>query len=220
MTQRVLAFLLFLIAHTLSFAQTPVREALAVTLRIYNYARVAEPELSDAKREAARLLAEIGVVTAWLDCPLSGAASATNRSCENGLGPGDVLLRILPHEMAKRFGLPPRTCGYAFRSEDDQSVLYGNVFYQCVEEVWKANPQYRRAWVLALLLTHEAGHLLLGTNAHTRGGIMRPSWKARDLEAAARGDHHFSPEQGATVRRRMMKRLEAADAALMAEGWL
>ncbi len=216
MTQRVLAFLLLVIADTPSFAQTPALEPLAITFRIYNYARVGEQELAEAKREAARLLAEIGVVAAWRDCPLTEAESAANRSCENALGARDVVLRILPQEMAARFGLSPKTCGFAMQPEDEQSLLYGNVFYQCVEEVKKVNPQYRRAWVLALLLTHEAGHLLLGTNAHTRGGIMRANWKARDLEAAAQGDTHFSLTQAAKVRQRMMKRLDATKATVAA----
>ncbi|MCI0356699.1 MAG: hypothetical protein L0099_16940, partial [Acidobacteria bacterium] len=190
MTQRVLALLLLLIADTLSFAQTPLPEPLALTFRVYNYARVGEQELAQAQAEAARLLAEVGVAAEWRDCPLTEGASAANHACESAPGAGDVLLRILPQEMAERFRLPPKTCGYAIQSEDEQSLLYGNVFYHCVEEMKKVNPQYRRAWVLALLLTHEAGHLLLGTNAHTRGGIMRANWKARDLEAGAQGDIH------------------------------
>ncbi len=147
MTQRVFGFLLLVMLSITSFAQTPLHEPHAITFRIYNYARVGEQELTEAKREATRILAEIEVVALWRDCPLTEAASVANRNCENAVGARDVVLRILPREMAERFGLPPKTCGYAIQSEDEQSLLYGNVFYQCVEEVQKANPQYRRVWV-------------------------------------------------------------------------
>jgi len=58
-----------------------------------------------------------------------------------------------------------------------------------------ANPAVRRARSGALsdgvllghAVAHEIGHLLLGPNSHTSGGIMRPVWRPCDEEWIAKG---------------------------------
>ena len=51
--------------------------ALAITVRIYNYARVPTPILVSAEGEAEKIFRKAGVETDWLDCRLSAAEPRT-----------------------------------------------------------------------------------------------------------------------------------------------
>jgi hypothetical protein len=68
---------------------------------------------------------------------------------------------------------------------------------------WK---QLDRDWhvglarVLGHVMAHELGHLLLGSNAHSRQGIMCPNWHAGELRLASMGGLLFSEEQGRFMR--------------------
>ena len=54
-------------------AEHSAEPRLTITLRVYNYAHVATPQLSRAEEEATSIFRQAGVETAWVDCPLSGA---------------------------------------------------------------------------------------------------------------------------------------------------
>jgi len=53
-------------------------------------------------------------------------------------------------------------------------------------------PEYH---VLALALVHEAGHLLLDSDEHTRAGIMRAEWAKADVTSIGQGQLRFTLDQ-------------------------
>ena len=53
--------------------------------------------------------------------------------------------------------------------------------------------------VLGHVMAHEIGHLLLGTNAHSTVGIMRPQWQGPELRSIGMGTFLFTPEQARTM---------------------
>jgi hypothetical protein len=59
------------------------------------------------------------------------------------------------------------------------------------------------AGVLAHVMAHEVGHLLLGTNAHSPTGIMRPSWQARELRSIIMGTLLFTSEQAGSMQAKL-----------------
>jgi hypothetical protein len=60
--------------------------------------------------------------------------------------------------------------------------------------------RFRVPRLCALVPAHELGHLLLGSNAHSCEGIMRPSWHGNELRAASMGALLFTPEQARSIR--------------------
>jgi hypothetical protein len=46
---------------------------------------------------------------------------------------------------------------------------------------------------------------LLGTNSHSRDGLMRAQWNRGDLAEAARGNLVFSPEESTRMRSRFTR---------------
>jgi hypothetical protein len=53
------------------------------------------------------------------------------------------------------------------------------------------------------VMAHELGHLLLGINAHSSTGIMRPVWNDDDIVAASKGNLYFTQAQGQILRTRL-----------------
>lgn len=49
-------------------------------------------------------------------------------------------------------------------------------------------------------MVHELGHLLLGVNSHSRSGVMKSLWNAKDLIGAEHGTLRFSGRQIRVIR--------------------
>jgi hypothetical protein len=79
---------------------TPTR----ITLRVYNYAEVPASVLRRAERQMDRIFNRFGVETTWLYCPTSPEQLVSNRACSGRLGPNDLVLKLLPASMSKRYG--------------------------------------------------------------------------------------------------------------------
>jgi hypothetical protein len=70
--------------------------------------------------------------------------------------------------------------------------------------------------ILGHAMAHELGHLLLGTKAHSPGGLMRAHWTREDLANTSKGNLRFSKEQCLTLRSRLTtsKYVETATVAM------
>jgi hypothetical protein len=58
-----------------------------------------------------------------------------------------------------------------------------------------------RVSLLGLVIAHEIGHLLMGTNRHSTPGLMRAAWSHREVRENAAVDWQFSDEDAQTMRR-------------------
>ena len=78
-----------------------------------------------------------------------------------------------------------------------------SVFYRDVQELaqtYGVPPEVLFGFVIA----HELGHLLLGPDAHTCLGLMRPVWTRADVvNGVAQGQFRFSAAEGERIRRRL-----------------
>jgi hypothetical protein len=54
--------------------------------------------------------------------------------------------------------------------------------------------------VLGHAMAHEIGHVLLGTDAHSVGGLMKARWGRADWLAVAAGHLRIAPEDGERMR--------------------
>jgi hypothetical protein len=66
-----------------------------------------------------------------------------------------------------------------------------------------------REVVLAYAAAHEAGHLLLGEQAHTLHGLMKAHWGAEEFRAMTQSRLHFSSEQKRELTHRYGRSLAA-----------
>src|SRR5437016_14371766 len=109
----------------------------------------------------------------------------------------DLVVRICPH--ARNHG--DDICGVALLHHDSRT--YADLFFEPIEQLHQQNSDISLAPILGDVLAHELGHLLLGSNAHSRDGIMQPHWTREQLRRVAMGQMRFSKEQAARMRMRI-----------------
>ncbi len=76
----------------------------------------------------------------------------------------------------------------------DGKGCYADLFYEQMEELHETN-KVSLASPLRQVAAHETGHLLLGTNSHAPGGIMRAVWESGQLPSARKGALFFSASE-------------------------
>jgi hypothetical protein len=162
-------------------AMAPKRPKVGITIRVLNPASVPDSTLRKAEQMAAAVLDAAGVGITWLECP-----------CPRDLRSNEFWLHLLKNR-------PPRmrgdTTGFAvLMPARDGAVSYAGVVWPAVEEV-ASSLESDLSDVLGATVAHEIGHILLGSKAHTRSGIMCSRFQRADMRKAASGELRFTPEQ-------------------------
>jgi len=168
-----------------------------VTLLVYNNAQAPTATITQAEREAGRILGEAGVRAVWLDCLDRNSPADPQGLCSKPREPTDVVLRVLPGRIPNRF----------------QDTLFGIAFLPTLASVYYeyavrlANSDKEVPTILGCAIAHEVGHLLLGQNSHSGGGIMHGEWGPKEFRLALMGGLLFTSQQSkiiqAEARRRM-----------------
>jgi hypothetical protein len=175
---------------------SPFVAALAVTIRIYDVYGLSPRQQQEAIAVATATLEEAGVQAAILDCGPRRPAAL----CAAPRGPGELVVRILKY--------PPEglhVLGDAVVNDPEESTL-ATVYAAAVAE------RARRLGVpigqlVGRVAAHEVGHLLLGTRAHARDGLMRAAW---DVQRRRPEDWRFTTADAAAIRLRLTQRERAA----------
>ncbi|MEJ7606838.1 MAG: hypothetical protein WKF37_11355, partial [Bryobacteraceae bacterium] len=157
-----------------------------VTILTGNYAGIPQELLFTARREAERILSDAQVKIDWVeamspcrnvaesqtDLPVCPQPSLTIKLLSRAMG-----ARL--HRPAKEFGLATGTTGY--------------IFWDRIEGLKRG--AISRSQLLAHVLAHEIGHILLGRGAHAPNGLMQPNWDSTNLVRAGQGGFRFTPQQ-------------------------
>ena len=196
-----------------ALARTPaaskVKEPLRLTVRVYDYAGASEDTLRRAKTAAASVFRNIEIETVWVDCKRPGVVGLADAACTDNQGPTDLVLRLLPHSMAKRYGLRPRVLGIALHGGKAEFGYVAGIFFDRIQGLpgWRSADE--RPVILGHLIAHEIGHLLLGSGKHSRGGLMRPGWDRKQRKQALSGTLRFIPWQAERIRADVRDRMRA-----------
>ena len=162
-----------------------------ITMRVLNPAMVPGKTLLRAEGVAAAILNPAGVEVTWLDCD-----SATH-PCRQYPTPKEFWLHLLKNS-------PPRLRGDAtgfavLMPQRDGAVSYAGVSYPAVEEV-ASGLEADVSDVLGATMAHEIGHILLGSQAHSRSGVMSSRLQKAEVRMAGRGELRFTAEQAERIR--------------------
>jgi hypothetical protein len=163
-----------------------------MVVRVYDgsagYARVR----TIAILTAASIAADAGLTIEWTDCTRTSRAGA----CTDLRGRHDLIVRILPVAASGSPGLLIREQSRAPLgfSVVDPVVGAGAIAMVFLDRVLSLA---RRTGVepgrlLGRAIAHEIGHLLLGTNEHSRTGLMREVWTDAELVRDTPRDWLFS----------------------------
>jgi hypothetical protein len=175
-----------------------------LTLRVYNYAGLDSASLASSEKVADTILKDVGIETAWVDCPVSGRNSRAYPACESPMGTTDLVLRILPRRMAVKLRHSYDSLGFAQTCPFTEPACELTVFYHRVDEL--AARGYRADRILGHAIVHEIAHVLLGP-AHSEEGIMRAAWTPSDLQHISLGlQLDFTNDQSTQLRRAVLCR--------------
>lgn len=202
-----LLFAAVLMISPLSLAGSPPLEGagLAITVRVYNYARVKPAILAEAQKEATRIFAAAAIKATWLDCPLEPAEFSTHPACHQAMGGTDIVLRIIPRSMAERLPFDHSKVGFAFVSKEGPGGTLAVVFYHRVQQFARGE-ESAESLAIGRAAVHEIGHLLLRTEVHSPRGIMRGEWKPSDFRNPT-AILEFTADQAKALRAEVSERL-------------
>jgi len=166
-----------------------------IVVSVFNDAGVGQATILEGERIAAEIYAQAGLEAAWNNCSTEPGPAA--EECLQRLGPGRIFLHI-EHQPRT---LDPDVYGVAFLG-DGGTGAYCDLFYDRIEELHRQSAA-SAGKILGLVAAHEIGHLLLGTNAHSSVGIMRPQWQSQDFWHPQLGATSFSPQQAQKISARL-----------------
>ena len=166
---------------------------------VFNSSPISSSIIERAEGEAGRVLRGVGIEAIWLNCPQEISQETSLGRCSEASFPSHLHLHIL----RVSHGLKVSTVGISFSDEDGRGC-YADLFYEPIQQLQEethASPSV----ILGHAMAHELGHLLLGTNSHSPGGLMRAHWTGEDLANASKGNLRFSREQSLRIMNRIGK---------------
>jgi hypothetical protein len=166
-----------------SFASQPgaaAAELPRVVLHVTDYQGVSVDELQDAQQRVAAAYRRIGVQLVWTGRP-------------QGVTPRDgdlhVRLTILNAEMTAKHNPDVTALGQGCHAARHAYIYYPRLVGYAIQT--QSDP----ARVLALVVAHELGHVLLPEYSHARTGLMQASTDRRIVSLPP-----FLPSQASTIR--------------------
>ena len=178
----------------LSFSATAfaseTTDSAAITVLVFNFRQAPAETLLKAEKEARRILEHAGVPVTWRDCPTG------NEPCRKG--PGRVFfLAMMAGPVQNKF--LDTVSGYAVLPSHLATVYYD---YLPRMPGGKSNKD-DTALVMACVIAHELGHLLLGAHGHSIAGIMQADWGIEQTRRALMSQLSFLPEEARLMKARM-----------------
>jgi hypothetical protein len=156
-----------------------------ITIHVYNYAAVPDKTLARAKEEAGRIFRNAGLTALWVDHALRAGDLRYPHYSTDSWDVTHLVIRLLTQSQE---GSSNNAMGEAL------SLHIANVFMNRVTEQAAAG-ELSASRMLGHAIAHEIGHLLLGDNSHSLGGIMVAPWSKQDLLRMVKGGLLFTHQE-------------------------
>jgi hypothetical protein len=179
-----------------------------MTVQSFDYSGSHPAWIAEAQRAAGSIFLQAGIRIRWLNCPAAGSGLPRVPDCDAHSDATHFVLVVLPEHMARRMATAPGQFGLAVLNRQGSFPSHAYVFLHRAVNLAK-NDQVPWTRILGHLISHELGHLLLGTNSHFPVGIMRATWRFAEIKQALMGNLSFTPEQVRQLRADLQRRLEA-----------
>lgn len=182
-----------------------------VKVSVFNDSQITDGKLARAEKVAAELFAHSGIRIDWMNCGHIAETSRERAACSEAAFPGHLHVRVRQESL----DLKESTLGLSYLGKDGIGC-HADVFYAAIAPI-EQQAHLSSETILGLVIAHELGHLLLGSDSHSASGIMRPTWKKEELSAATKGALGFTETQGQKMKARLGSRslpIESVGASL------
>lgn len=169
-----------------------------ITVMVNNSVQMPVFVLRQAESEAARIFAFTGIQIRWIEC---AAALGTEDPCQRVPGQNEFVVHVVPTGHTSLDSI----FGAAFVGQDGDGK-YCDIFFDRIQEAVRTT-RTGLGRLVATVIAHELGHLLLGSHSHSSFGIMMSHWSQGELQRIAMGNLLFSKDEA--LRMRMRLQLEA-----------
>lgn len=168
----------------------------AVRIRLFKYAGLPARALDSARKTVNKIFLKAGLEADWHECATDPGVRAQDLACMSTLGPDEFGIRLMARfeGSEKMFKL------------GDAHGRFVTLYLSNIEQMAQATVAEREV-VLACVIAHELGHLLLGTSAHSGQGIMSTGWDRESMRQAARGNLLFTADESEFVRNSVRQRM-------------
>jgi hypothetical protein len=213
MSKPVLALLIglaFLLQPRGAVAQ--VNDTHSVLIRVHDYARLPQESIEWAQKYVTALYAHIDVHVVWAKTMRPHESRFHFRDRD----PGELVINILPPAMSRRMELTEETLGVAAVTQFDGGTVAWVLFDRICDVALTSKTN--AADVLAVVIAHELGHLLLPVGSHSPSGLMRPAWSPDDFRAANQRQLDFTSAQADAIRGLLTRRSSPGSLSVQAAG--
>jgi hypothetical protein len=177
-----------------------------IVVRSYNTIGLPLPMLDRARSTISDLLHKAGIDSTWRNCRTTrGPSSQSADLCDEVTNASELIVRIVP---TPRGITDVEVLGYSHVDPYRRQGTLATVFADRVRAL-AAELRIDEGTLLGRAMTHEIGHLLLGTLDHAQEGLMRGHWSKEGPPA----DWFFSLTQAAQIRAALANRIEGAPPA-------
>lgn len=160
--------------------------------------------LKAAEDQARGIFRRAGLETVWVNCSPK-LEKHEPESCYFA-DATHLTLKISPRAMNAQVRDRIDVLGTSYPDEKGDGY-FAYVFYDRVRELGERRTLGHA--LLADVMAHEIGHLLLGSNSHSLNGIMCGRWEAEQLRSVAEGGMSFTPFESRVMRERLLTRQSA-----------
>jgi len=172
-------------------------DTLRVKVLLFDFVQLPVKTQQQVEGQVAKIYREAGVEMEWIPCSTGEGQTALYPRCTGYENATHLFLRIHPH---MRKGMKSEAAGEAIIPARIINIFWDRIQYEA------NNLRVPVPEVLAHVIAHEIGHLLLGPNSHAPAGIMAAKWRFRDLINIFQGGLRFTPQECDRINAEVMKR--------------
>ena len=169
----------------------------ALTVRLYNGSGVQAAELAAARHAIESTFEDSGLNLIIRQC--GRQSQSPSDPCNESLKPLEMVVRIIDAPLLNQT-IHPDACGVAYVIRETDRGWLATAYSDRVTSA-AVRVGVDAGTLLGLVISHELGHLLLGSGYHGWTGVMRADW-SEELLSGSREPWRFSTLEAATMRSR------------------